>query len=92
MCKNDKSQNIAKVEHYYNIKKSTPVVLDSSNPTVGLTNAVISTNNGFLTCKFNRIKKNSSVKNYFDLDKNYYVLGASGSFENGINTNFFNQK
>jgi hypothetical protein len=83
MCQHDSSQNIDKVEHYFNVKKETPIVLNPSEPTVGLSNSAISVNNGFMTCKFNRIKKNSQVKNYFDLNNKFYALGASGAIEDG---------
>lgn len=84
MCQHDSKNNINKVEHYFNVKKSTPIVLYPSNPTIGLSNSVISVNNDFMTCKFTRLKKNSQVKDYFDLNNKFYVLGASGAIEDGM--------
>ena len=84
MCQHDLTQNITKIEHYFNTDESKPNVLDPTDPTVGLTNAEISVSNGFLTCKFSRVKQNSQVKNYFDLHNNFYILGANGPISGGI--------
>jgi hypothetical protein len=83
MCQHIQNQNINTVEHYFNLRKDTPDVLEPSNPTVGLTNSQISVNNGFMTCKFTRVKKNDSVNNYFDLHNKFYVLGANGAISDG---------
>ncbi len=82
MCKHDTANKVAKVEHYFNVVEAPPVVLDPFNPTVGLTNSSISANNGFLICSFTRAKS-AKVFNYFDLSKQYYLLGAGGPILNG---------
>jgi hypothetical protein len=86
MCKHDKEDN---VEHYYNEGEYTPNVLDSSNATIGLSNSSITLNNKFLTCKFTRVKKNPTVDHYFDLSKQYYLLGATGPILNGDLISFY---
>ena len=84
MCQHDSASKSDKIEHYFNVIEAPPVVLDPINPTVGLTNSSITANNGFLTCKFTRQKKVGKVFNYFDLNNNYYLLGANGPILNGI--------
>lgn len=78
MCQNQVSQNMSTIQHFYNEDHDTPDVLDSDNPNVGLTNSVITVNDGYLICKFTRVKKNNSVDNYFDLNNHFYIIGANG--------------
>ena len=82
MCQHDTANKVASVKHYFNVVEAPPIVLDPLNPTIGLTNSSITANNGFLMCKFTRAK---SVKffNYFDLSKQYYLLGANGAILKG---------
>ncbi|CAF1082591.1 unnamed protein product, partial [Brachionus calyciflorus] len=81
------SQNVAIVERLYNMGQSTPSLLYSKNPQIGLSNILVSYSNGILNCSFSRIKSNSSVANYFDLQNDkFYVLFARGTAsDSGIN-------
>ncbi len=67
------------VEHFFNSGRFTPSLLDFSEPSIGITNARVLLNEGFLICSFNREKTNARSPNYFDLNKSFYVLSAQGS-------------
>ena len=67
------------VEQRYNPSEVTPMLLDSNNPSIGLSNQNTSLSNGWLTCSFTRLKSNNLVANYFDLNNQYYILAAYGS-------------
>ena len=84
MCQHDSSQKTDTVQHYFNSKAARPDVLDPTNPTVGLSASSISVKNAFFTCSFTRVKQNSQVQNYFDLNNFFYILGANGAIANGL--------
>jgi len=67
------------VEHFFNSGRFTPSLLDFSEPSIGITNARVLLNEGFLICSFNREKTSARSSNYFDLNKSYFVLAAQGS-------------
>jgi hypothetical protein len=79
MCRYSVSADpIQTVETRYNIRRTMcPVILDTSNPQLGLSDIVISVDGAFLTCKFRR-QKAQPVEGYHDLNSNWYVLGAQG--------------
>jgi hypothetical protein len=81
MCKY--SNGVGTVEHYFNKAKLIPTLLVNENPTIGISNAAVSTNQGFLVCSFSREKSNPSIENYFDLNLDYYLMLAKGIL-NGI--------
>ena len=59
--------------------------MNSNNPTVGLSNSVVSSNNGWLTCSFTRQISMPAQQKYFDLNDLYYILAAWGPLDsNGI--------
>jgi hypothetical protein len=72
-----------KVEHYYNMGKS-PNLLNSANPTVGLSDATVSYENGLLKCTVTRMNSMAGVQNYFDLNNQYYLLVATGPLSGGM--------
>jgi hypothetical protein len=75
------------VQHYWNEGKTTPSLLNSNNPFIGLTNVAVVTSNGWLICSFTRQISLSNEANYFDLNNTYYVLAAYGNvISNGINS------
>ena len=81
MCKIAGASNA--VEHYYNSNQGKSSALaDQKNPSNGFSNIKVSLNNGVLNCSFTRMKKLSSVANFFDLNNPYYVLFATGSINN----------
>ncbi len=68
------------VEQRYNFGKNTPTLLVANNPSYGLTNQNVTISNSWLSCSFTRTISDSSIKNYFDLNKNYYILAAYGRY------------
>ncbi len=67
------------VSHSYNEGKS-PRLLDSANPTIGITNINVRMDGGNLICSFTRENNLVSKANYFDLNNKYYLLLARGPF------------
>ena len=75
------------VQQWYNRGRSTPSLLSTSNPRIGLSNESISINNGMLNCLVTRQKSNATfsistkdVNNYFDISSTpYNLLVAYGS-------------
>ena len=68
------------VQQWYNTGRSTPRLLSTSNPTIGLSNTSISTNNGMLNCLVTRQKSIANIENYFDISNtSYNLLVAYGS-------------
>lgn len=71
------------VQHYFNPFLGVSEVLKEDEPTVGLKNSKISFAQGFLTCSFSRAKIVAGINNYFDLNKNFYLLLAKGPLDAG---------
>jgi hypothetical protein len=68
------------VEHYWNIAGGA-ILLDSSNPSIGISNQQITQVNNQLICSFTRTKALFGFMGqgqYFDLTNNYYLLIARG--------------
>ena len=63
---------VASVEHYFNSEKARPSLLVNDNPKIGISNTVVSANEGYLICSFSRAKTYSNIDNYFDLNDDYY--------------------
>lgn len=72
------SGNVGTVERYYNPINGSPIYMDSSNPTLGLSNTNIISYNSALFCSFRRAKATNGLSRYFDLNNNYYILFAQG--------------
>ena len=66
------------MQHYVNGYFVTPSLMNSNNPTVGLSKSLVSSNNGWFSCSFTRQISMSSQKNYFDLNDLYFVFAAWG--------------
>jgi hypothetical protein len=79
MCKSNGA-----VEQRYNSGKSTPTLLDTSDRSIGISNANVTFLNDWLICSFTRSIKNDSIKNYFDLNNNYIILAATGQYDSPI--------
>jgi hypothetical protein len=62
----------------FNVGKFTPSLLDTNNPSIGINNAKVSMNNGFIVCSFSR-DRTKNVNNYFDLNKSHFLLSAFGA-------------
>lgn len=84
LCKNVAIGNRTSIAQYYNKDKSTPTYLDDNNRTIGLSDMIVETFNGYLRCKFTRIKFNDQEANYFDLRKSHYILAAYGPINSGL--------
>ena len=55
--------------------------MNNNNPTVGLTNALVTMVNGWLVCSFSRQLSLPTQVNYFDLSKQYFILAAYGNLD-----------
>ena len=77
LCK--KSPNESSINHYYNTDRIEPNLLDPNNLTVGLSNSFVELKNGYLICSFTR-EKQIHFKNYFNLNKRFFILAALGSY------------
>lgn len=83
MCKYV-SENEVSIEHYYNVNKSI-VLLDLNNSKIGISNPIVSYQNGILNCSFNRKKSMPNINSYFSLYNNTaYVLTAFGQNAKGF--------
>ncbi len=76
----------------YNAGQSTPITLNTSDPSVGLSDITVTMVNGYLMCSFSRLKYDSSVTNYFPTDQPYYLLFASGFVSGGRFLTHLNKK
>lgn len=74
------------VQHYFNVDKE-PEILESSYPTVGISEALVSLKDGYLTCSFKREKKNSISSRYFDLNNPYFLMIAKGNLDSNSKKN-----
>lgn len=73
------------VEHYYSTGKVTPGYLKPDDPTVGITDATVTYENGKLFCKFTREKTIEGVNRYCNLNNNNYFLQiVEGQVSNSI--------
>ena len=78
MCK--VYQNKATLERYHNSGKSSSV---TNNPSAGISNLVITNQNGALSCSFTREKTMPGVDYYTNLNNPSYILMAQGSVSSG---------
>jgi hypothetical protein len=76
------------IDHRINPVYLAPTLLDSNNPSIGLTNTNVTLSNGWLSCSFTRKTSISSNSNYFDLKNQYFILAALGSFTTSRIVNF----
>jgi hypothetical protein len=84
MCKLLSSGNQFSIESYYN-QGHQPIVVDSSNRTVGLRDAKLNDKDGVLMFSFRReIKIDRLHDKFFNLNAPFFLLVASGRLkENG---------
>ena len=75
MCLN--SASISQVQTYYNSNFNADV-LNSANPTLGISNARIVVNQGVLNCSFTRDNSNSDLKYFNTNAANPYVIVGYG--------------
>ena len=74
--------------HYYN-DKTTPTIMDASNPSLGLTNAKFVLNSTYIICSFTRQNSNPNAR-YFNVAKGndpYFLVayGVNGGTNLGMN-------
>ena len=81
------------IQHRYNTpEKNLPVYIDDRYPGIGLnSNATVMKENGWLKCSFTRHISLPSIQNYFDLNKNYIILAASGEYDEKTSKFFLNK-
>lgn len=73
--------NTNSVDHYFSFGHFTPSLLDQADSKIGITNAKVSSNEGTLTCSFNR-DKFINTGNYYNFRKEkFYALAAYGSLD-----------
>ncbi len=77
LCKN--SPRDTSVFHYFTQGKFRPGPLDPGNPSVGISNSKVAKNNEYFLCSFNREKISPNVENYYDLNKKFHLLAATGA-------------
>ena len=72
------------VEHNYN-ENDFSSLLDTTNPTIGITNAVVTIVNGNLTCSYTRDNQNANSK-YWNINTNPqpYIIMAFGVLGAGL--------
>ena len=75
-----------KLLRYFNDERSPS---QQENATLGLSNIVITNNNGVLRCQFNRTNY-ISTSNYFNLLDSWFVLLAKGSLSGSKNIKRYN--
>ena len=73
--------NNGNVTRYINNGKSSE---QQSKPSLGLSDIVVTNNNGILRCQFSRTKRIVDEEGYFDLFSPYYILLAKGSLSGSI--------
>lgn len=82
MCKfNGDSRS---VENYFNPGQITPILIDSNQPSLGLSEINITSNQGYLICSFKRTKNLKESSKYFDLNEKYFLFIAKGNIEDGF--------
>ena len=72
------------MSHYRNSIKTVPSILDPKKPQIGFSNVKVSIEEDVLTCSFTRMSIMPNVNYYFDSNDKYYLLFATGLFNNGI--------
>jgi hypothetical protein len=82
MCKYVSSTQ-SSIEHYYNVGKQTELLV-SNEPSIGISDPLVSYNNGLLNCSFIREKFMNTNERYFDIRNNSaFILTAYGSDARG---------
>lgn len=65
VCYNSRGSN--SVQHYTNVAGRNSVLMDSSNPTLGLSNFTVRNDNGNMVCSFTRENSNANNNRYLNL-------------------------
>lgn len=75
------------IQHYYN-PDASPDLIDAARPSLGLTQAKVTQDGGWLICEFTRVKqfpaarkRRDAASNFFDLNNPFFILAAFGSFD-----------
>ena len=56
--------------------------LNATDRSLGVSNEAVVVNGNYLTCAFSRLKAVPNVNEYYDLDKPYFLLAATGMANN----------
>jgi hypothetical protein len=86
MCKLSKDKPT--LEHYSNLIKTTPILMNVKHPTIGFSNIKTAYENGILTCYFRREKHVQSVPDWFNLSDEFHILTATGPIVAGTSFSF----
>ena len=88
MCQFYKNNSFT-VQSYFNTGREPPVILDPVQPSVGITDPAASTDNGYLSCSFKRLKadQNESAR-FYDLNEKYYLFMAKAEIKTNSGENF----
>lgn len=79
-CKNN--DGISSVEHYY-LNGYLPGYINATVPKLGISNARISVDQGYIICQFSR-RNNFENSRYYDTNNNEaYILAAFGEMVGG---------
>jgi hypothetical protein len=71
------------VWHMYNNGYGSPTYLHKTNPSIGISDALLTIYDGAVNCTFKRIMSMNNLTNYFDITNSYYLLFAKGPTKNG---------
>ena len=79
ICQNPLSGN-PKIQHYYASGQYVlPSLLDTNNPTLGLSSTSLNASESGFVCSFTRQNENANNQNYFNLNTNSpYLISAYG--------------
>ena len=86
MCfNNGLSQNF--IQSYYLIGHNVPIVLNASNPSLGISKESITLTDNFVSCRFTRQKSISGNPYYANVTANqFYILTAYGIYDSATGT------
>ena len=80
VCKNENGK--ASVEHYY-LNGNLPELINATDASMGISNARVRVDQGFMICEFSRKNAIANIK-YYDVNNNEaYILTAFGNMLGG---------
>jgi hypothetical protein len=75
------------VESYYNKGPTSPVILNPSQPSIGLSEAKAKNVNGYIVCNFIRKNEFPGQENYFSLNSPWFLMMAKGGLKDESESN-----
>ena len=92
ICKFRQKSEASSIESYYNEEKEEPIYVDQKQKTYGLSDALVSIDQVFLTCGFKRLKTGNFPDRFFDLNNDYYLFMAKGRIKNDDGLGFHHKE